>query len=344
MSTRPTFLTALLTLIQACLLGMLLAACGGGQSTDAGSGPRVAAATVQAAALPADYAQSVQQLYVAYFGRPADPGGLANFEAALQAAGAPTDIQAFDSAYSNSAAIRALVDAFGVSTESQGLYTGDTTAFVQAIYQHVLNRAPLPTGLAYWVDSIDHGGLQRGNAALSIMAAALANGSAQGQLDAALIANKIAVASNFTAVVPVTTYRGQTIAAMARAMLATVTGSTSVSAFQATITSTISAMQAANVKSYAGNYSGSYGGADAGVFSFTIADNGAVNGSGHSTAFGYDLMIVGSIAEGGAVSLTAQGTAGAATYVGTLNASTGALSGTWNAGIYGSGTFSGQRY
>jgi len=39
-----------------------------------------------------DYQATVQALYVAYFGRPADPGGLANFENALLAANAPTDI------------------------------------------------------------------------------------------------------------------------------------------------------------------------------------------------------------------------------------------------------------
>lgn len=343
MTNRLNLATTILTFFCSCLFAMLLTACGGSDNAAQSAQPQVAASTRAAAAVPADYARSVQQLYVAYFGRPADSGGLANFEAALQAAGAPVDVQALDSAYSGNGAIRSLVDAFGVSDESKALYTGDTTAFVKSIYQNVLNRAPLQGGLDYWVNSIDHGGLQRGNAALSIMAAALANASAQGQIDATLINNKIGVAGNFTTAVTATTYRGQAIAAMARAMLSQVTDSTNVDAFQSTVTSTILAMQAANVKSFAGSYSGSYGGADSGSYSITISDNGTVSGGGNSTVFQADFAITGMIAEGGAVTLAAQGTAGEATYVGTLNASTGALSGTWTASGIGSGTFTGHR-
>ena len=76
-----------------------------------------------------NYATVVQELYVAYFGRPADPTGLTNFENALSAANAPTDAIALSAAYSSNSTIRSLIDMFGTSGESQRLYNGTTQAF-----------------------------------------------------------------------------------------------------------------------------------------------------------------------------------------------------------------------
>lgn len=189
------------------------------------------------------YNDSIQQLYVAYFGRPADSTGWTNFTASLAAAGAPTAIQELNAAYATNTAFRQLVDAFGTSAESGRLYTGDTASFVTAIFQNVLGRAPQATGLAYWQSTIDSGTLSRGNAALSIMAGALTNTSTQGQLDATLITNKIRIASNFTFALDttseVTAYRGSTAAATARSMLSAVSTSTNPDGYQSTVTVTI---------------------------------------------------------------------------------------------------------
>lgn len=192
------------------------------------------------------YNDVVQQLYVAYFGRPADSGALANFSGTLQAYGAPTGIQEFSGAYASRPEIQNLVDSFGMSTESQNLYSGNTEAFVTAVFQNVLNRAPQAAGLAFWSNAIESGSLSRGNAALTIMAGALANSSAQGQMDTTLIQKKIMVASNFTFALDmpaeVDAYRGRVAAAAARDMLVSVSGMTDTSTFTSIIGTTIDGM------------------------------------------------------------------------------------------------------
>jgi hypothetical protein len=317
----------LFSLLCAGLLACALSACGGGDATSAAakSDRTLASTTV----VQADYSTPVQQLYVAYFGRPADGGGLANFEARLAALGAPTDIQALDSAYHNSPQIQSLVDSFGISDESKALYSGDTTAFVNAIYTNVLNRAPDDDGRNYWVNAIDHNGLQRGNAALSIMAGALANKTAQGLVDAAVINNKIAVAGTFTSAIPLDTYSGNAAAALARSMLNSITGSTNLAAFQSTITSTIQAI-AAGVKQsiYAGAYSGTYGGYDSGSFTFRVGTDGSISGSGQSNGLGSTLIIAGTLGTNNSSPLPLQGTIGPFTFTATIDAS-GTLVGNW---------------
>lgn len=192
------------------------------------------------------YADLVQQLYVAYFGRPADSGALFNFSTTLKALGAPGDVQGLSSAYTTNAQVRELIDTFGSSTESNSLYSGDTVGFVTAVFQNVLNRAPQEAGLSFWQSAIDSGTLTKANAALSIMAGALQNTSTQGQVDGALISNRIIAASNFTLAIDtadeVTAYSGKQAAATARQMLGGVTGATDLVAFRATSDSTLSAL------------------------------------------------------------------------------------------------------
>lgn len=171
----------------------------------------------------ADYYNIAQKFYVAYFGRPADPSGLANIAASLAAANAPTTTQAFVDAYRSNATVRSIIDSFGDSSESHELYTGDTRAFVTAIFQNVLGRAPNAEGLNYWAQSIDQGELSRGTAALTIMAGAESNTSSQGKVDAATVAAKIVLASQFTSAlgtpVALASYSGKAAASAARAML-----------------------------------------------------------------------------------------------------------------------------
>ena len=195
----------------------------------------------------ADYRDLVQDLYVAYFGRPADPNGLTNFESALLAAGAPTDLQGLAQAYASNGSIKNLIDSFGTSKESQTLYgSGSTGDFVTAVFRNVLGRAPQASGLAYWTDAINSGSLSVGNAALSIMAGAEANTTSQGLLDAQLIANRIVVADSFTGLVSsqnaVPVYSGSIAAATARAMLAEVVAATSTADFDTTIGATVTAL------------------------------------------------------------------------------------------------------
>jgi predicted lipid-binding transport protein (Tim44 family) len=126
----------------------ILAACGANGGTDSVSAstpfdPQSKQLHRSEKAQASDYQTVVQQLYVSYFGRPADPTGLVNFESALLAANAPTDIQGLNAAYSTSPAIQSLVNSFETSNESQNLYgSGNPTAFVTAVFENVLNRPP----------------------------------------------------------------------------------------------------------------------------------------------------------------------------------------------------------
>ncbi|HEY8027650.1 MAG TPA: DUF4214 domain-containing protein [Burkholderiaceae bacterium] len=233
---RPILLTCL-----TCLLGAFLNGCGGNSGRPEAQNKHASRAVKQAAS---PYATVVQELYVAYFGRPADPGGLANFENALAGAGAPAGIQDLTAAYASNKQVQSLIDSFGTSKESQTLYgSGSTQDFVTAVFTHVLGRAPLSEGLSYWSGAIDKGTLSKGDAALAIMAGALANTTVQGQVDTALINNRLTVAADFTAELAngstSDTYSGAAAAGTARSMLSQVGAYTDISQFAAVITSTI---------------------------------------------------------------------------------------------------------
>ncbi len=191
-----------------------------------------------------DYNNLVQQLYIANFGRPADFTGLSNFSAALNAANAPSTIEGLVAAYQTNPAVNALVNSFGNSAESLALYVGGTFSFVNAIYNNVFGRQADFSGLLFWAHAIDSGALNKGAAALNIMAGALTNTSAQGLIDAAVVQNKVIVASNFTNSLDTTAkilaYDGNDAVATARTMLAQVNNTTNTSDFQSTVGSTVS--------------------------------------------------------------------------------------------------------
>lgn len=202
-----------------------------------------------------DYIPVVQQLYVSYFGRPADYYGLKNFTEQLAAItpAAPTDFAELSAAAqaAPNSAVGKLVNSFNSSAESAALYGTDNSQigvskFVAAIYQNVLNREADVEGLTFWVDAILKGVLTRANAATAITAGALANETAQGLLDKATVENKVAVATSFTDAIDTTAeingFSGDAAAATARGMLSTVDSTTIVSAFQATVTSTLAAI------------------------------------------------------------------------------------------------------
>ncbi|HEX7642628.1 MAG TPA: DUF4214 domain-containing protein [Burkholderiaceae bacterium] len=200
------------------------------------------------------YANIVQELYVTYFGRPADAQGLQNFEAAMAAANAPTDVATLTAAYSTNPAVQKLVDGFGTSPESVLLYgqvttsASSATSFVTAVFENLLNRAPAAAGLNFWVDAITSGSVSLGNAALSIAAGATANTSAQGLIDAATIANKLNVAGQFTAGVSDTSgiaeYSGPAAALVARSLLSGVTGASAVQSYQTEVAQAVAALGA----------------------------------------------------------------------------------------------------
>lgn len=199
-----------------------------------------------------DYTAVVQQLYVSYFGRPADFYGLQNFSAQLDAIGAPKTFAAVQAAVGADAAgttaLSKLVNTFSNSAESIALYGNDNSQigvskFVAAIYQNVLGREADVSGFNFWVSAISSGTLTKANAAAAITQAATANTTAQGLLDAQTVANKVAVATSFTTaldtVAELNAYSGDAAAAAGRGLLTGVNSTTNVTAYQSTITSTI---------------------------------------------------------------------------------------------------------
>jgi hypothetical protein len=199
------------------------------------------------------YDDVVQALYVAYFGRAADPTGLANFQSQLAGLNAPRTFAGVSDAYQANAGIRALIDSFANSAESNALYSGTTTDFVTSIYKNVFNRDPDAGGLKFWVDAIDKSGLSKANASLSIMAGALANTTEQGTIDAALVYNKTAVASDFTFAIDTAAelagYSGNAAAATVRSMLSSLSAYMDLAAFQDTIASVLASLTAPGTSS-----------------------------------------------------------------------------------------------
>lgn len=233
-------------LILPCSCAVLLASCGGETRQDAA--PKTAAmvtsaqSSAQQARVATDYYSVVQRIYLAYFGRPADPAGLAYFAGRYLDAGAAIDIRGVVNSYGSNATVTALIDSFATSQESQDLYPGANDVFVTAIYRNLLNRDPDQAGKDYWMDLINRGAMTRANAAVSIMA------GAQGT-DLDLINKRAQVVINFTTSVNSAeeekAYSGLAANAVVRDMLASVTLATDVTAFQATIDSVIAGLVAA---------------------------------------------------------------------------------------------------
>jgi hypothetical protein len=121
----------------------------------------------------------VQRAYVAYYGRPADPAGQDYWADQMDAKGGSLD---------------AIIAAFGKSGEFNRRYGGlGYPDLVTKIYQQTLGRDPDPGGLAYYV-----GELVTGNRTLQTITLDVLNGATTAP-DSTVIANKLVVASYFTA-------------------------------------------------------------------------------------------------------------------------------------------------
>ncbi|HEX8614444.1 MAG TPA: DUF4214 domain-containing protein [Telluria sp.] len=194
------------------------------------------------------YGDLTQALYVSYFGRAADMGGLKSFQAQLTGLRAPSTPAELAARYGQDASVKSLIDSFATSTESKALYSGDNKTFVRAIYTNLLNRDPDQGGLDFWTNAIDSGSLTRANASLSIMAGAQANTTVQGRTDALLIGNKISVATNFTFGLETEgksgAYSGLGPAAVARDLLKSVMASTDAGAFQGNVKAAVASLPA----------------------------------------------------------------------------------------------------
>jgi len=148
----------------------------------------------------------IQQMYVAYYGRPGDPAGIEYWGSVL------------DVAEASGGSIDSIISAFGDSDEyTTGIGTGSTSEQVTTLYQQMFNRDPEADGLAFWVNEVDSGARTLGEVALAIAE------SAQND-DATTLANKVVAANYYTEQVTATgaTYDSADIAA-AKAIIGDVT-------------------------------------------------------------------------------------------------------------------------
>jgi hypothetical protein len=147
---------------------------------------------------------SIQGIYIALFGRPADPAGLAYFNAETN----------------NGANLTAIGDLAGTD-EYQDRFDGlNNVQIVTRIYQELFGRDPDAAGLAYFVAALNSGSQNVNTIAINIL------DGAQGA-DAQIVANKVASANLFTASIDtpieIASYAGAEAAAAGRAYLASVT-------------------------------------------------------------------------------------------------------------------------
>ncbi len=155
----------------------------------------------------ADYIDAVQEIYIGYYGRPADPEGLAYWTARLDAAKGNLD---------------EILDAFGTSDEADTLFGNGRTneESVTSLYNQILNRDPDDEGLAFYVD-----GLESGEFTLVDVAKRIVDGVQNDDVE--ILTNKVAAAKAFTDAIDAdanVTYDGDSAATVARNWLATVDG------------------------------------------------------------------------------------------------------------------------
>jgi len=129
-----------------------------------------------------DHFAAVQKLYIAYYQRPADSGGMCWWAKQMEAAGGSQ---------------AAIIDAFANSKESRQLYgpinANTIDKVIDAIYQSLFNRAPEAQGKKFYIDAFAAGTFTAaGGIVLDIL-----EGAVHGD-DAKTISNKVQIANTFT--------------------------------------------------------------------------------------------------------------------------------------------------
>ena len=125
----------------------------------------------------------IQDLYIAFYGRPADLGGLNYW----------TNVLA-----NNGDNVQSILQNFANSTEAQNLYGTITPSnvgtVINQIYDNLFNRGVDPTGLQYWTNVYNTYHMSPGVLAYDILQAALAANNT----DTQTIENKLQAANVFT--------------------------------------------------------------------------------------------------------------------------------------------------
>lgn len=147
---------------------------------------------------------TIQGIYIALFGRPADPLGL----------------QYFNEATNDGADLTAIGD-LASTAEYQTRFEGmDNAGIVTEIFQSLFGRNPELAGLTFFVNALNSGELNINNVAIAILDGAKGD-------DLATVNNKIAAATAFTAALDtpdeIAAYRGDVAADLGRQFLSPIT-------------------------------------------------------------------------------------------------------------------------
>ncbi|MGB7512390.1 MAG: DUF4214 domain-containing protein, partial [Pelodictyon phaeoclathratiforme] len=133
--------------------------------------------------MPINYTNQIEQLYVAYFSRPADAYGMAYWQLRLNA---------------NGGNLLEISNQFSTSAEYVAAFAGlDNYQIVNQIYQNLFNRAGDPDGVAYWVNGLATHSITVANVVEVILNAALSNPVTE--VDHISVVSKVAAAAAFTA-------------------------------------------------------------------------------------------------------------------------------------------------
>ena len=156
-------------------------------------------------AIVATRVAEVQELYVAYFGRPADPAGLDYWTNIVEAQGSTAAVSA----------------TFAASPEYIVTYFGKTnTEIVDQIYTNMFGRTADAAGRAYWVNLLNNGTIKVDTIVAEVAAAAVGT-------DSEAVENKVAAATAFTTALDtdaeVAGYSGNAALAQAKAFITGVT-------------------------------------------------------------------------------------------------------------------------
>jgi hypothetical protein len=157
-------------------------------------------------AIVTTHVAAVQQMYVAYFGRPADTAGLDYWTNVVEA---------------NAGATAAVSAAFAASPEYIVTYFGQTnTQIVNNIYQNLFGRDADVAGRTYWANLLTNGTIKVDTIVAEVAKAALTT-------DAEAVENKVAASTAFTAQLDTTAenagYAGNSALTLAKAFIKSVT-------------------------------------------------------------------------------------------------------------------------
>ena len=181
-------------------------------------------------AIVTTHVAAVQQMYVAYFGRPADTAGLDYWTNVVEA---------------NAGATAAVSAAFAASPEYIVTYFGQSnTQIVNNIYQNLFGRDADAAGSAYWANLLTNGTIKVDTIVAEVAKAALTT-------DKEAVENKVAASTAFTAALDtpaeVAGYQGNSALTLAKAFVkgvtsdATLTAAVAPTALNATVAAVVKA-------------------------------------------------------------------------------------------------------